>query len=347
MSSTLKASKPLAAGAVLLGSVLWLAGTVTETKAGARDVRASDHVLRFDEAPLATPQAKFFTINGVLAKLDAQRNGKPTTNTSRDTVGDVELAALTPDGIATDTPPIQITPTVGPEPFGLFAFRAPEGTLWRKWRSVSADMAKDHDSLARCSYDAATCSPAAARFARLVTSAKAKSGRAQLEDINQGVNLSIRYVNDTMQHGVPDRWSSALASFTTGAGDCEDYAIAKYAALREAGYAAETLRLVLVRDRAVRQDHAVLAVRHEDKWLIMDNRSARLREDSEISSFTPLFAINERGVQLFAVPYANRDTDGASDASPATDALGTMAWTGSDTAATPAGGAIGERPLLM
>ena len=42
-------------------------------------------------------------------------------------------------------------------------------------------------------------------------------------------------------------------------GDCEDYAIAKYVALREAGVARENLQLVLVRDRAVRQDHAVLA----------------------------------------------------------------------------------------
>jgi len=41
-------------------------------------------------------------------------------------------------------------------------------------------------------------------------------------------------------------------------GDCEDYAIAKYVALREAGFPQDDLQLVLVRDRAVRQDHAVL-----------------------------------------------------------------------------------------
>ena len=37
-------------------------------------------------------------------------------------------------------------PPVGKEPFGLFAFRAPEGMLWRKWRGIEADIAKEHTS---------------------------------------------------------------------------------------------------------------------------------------------------------------------------------------------------------
>jgi len=339
-------SKSLAAGVAALSGMLLLTGTATESAARARgNVQASDHVLRFDDAPVAPPQAKFFTINGVLAKLDA---AKGRANPNAASSGDVELASLTPPGIATDTPSVQIAPVNGPEPFGLFAFRAPEGALWRKWRGLEADMAKDAANLHRCQNDANACSPAAAQFARLVTSAKTKSGRAQLEDINQGVNLAIRYVSDNMQHGIADRWSSALASFATGQGDCEDYAIAKYVALSEMGFVAEDLRLVLVRDRAVREDHAVLAVHHDGKWLIMDNRSALVREDNQISSFTPLFAINHRGVQLFATPYAKRGAaDGEADALPAADAISPAEWTGVEVSAAPAGGTIGELPLLM
>ena len=84
--------------------------------------------------------------------------------------------------------------------------------------------------------------------------------------------MAIRYVSDYAQHGEADRWSAPLASFATAKGDCEDYAIAKYVVLREAGVARENLQLVLVRDRAVRQDHAVLAARLDDRWLILDNR---------------------------------------------------------------------------
>ena len=69
-------------------------------------------------------------------------------------------------------------------------------------------------------------------------------------------------------------------------------------------FARDKLRLVLVRDRAVRQDHAVLAARLDDRWLILDNRRSQLIEDTDASNFTPLFAINHDGVHLFAAPYA-------------------------------------------
>jgi len=43
-------------------------------------------------------------------------------------------------------------------------------------------------------------------------------------------------------------------SLNTGVGDCEDYVLAKYAALHQAGVPDENLRMVLVRDDAVRAD---------------------------------------------------------------------------------------------
>ena len=49
-----------------------------------------------------------------------------------------------------------------------------------------------------------------------------------------------------------------IATLTTGFGDCEDYAIAKYVALVEAGVAAEDVRLIIARD-LVRPNDALLA----------------------------------------------------------------------------------------
>jgi predicted transglutaminase-like cysteine proteinase len=244
------------------------------------------------------PPATFFTINAVLAKLDRQRGRGPDA---------VRMAALPPSNLATDAqPPQKEAPPVGKEPFGLFTFRAPDGMLWRKWRGVEADMVKEQTVLDRCRADAENCPSHAAQFLRLIDAVKSKSGRARLDEANRAINAAIRYVSDYAQHGEADRWSAPLATFATGKGDCEDYAIAKYAALREAGFPQEELRLVLVRDRAVRQDHAVLAAHLDDRWLILDNRRSELFADSDASSFTPLFAINHRGVQLFAAPYAKR-----------------------------------------
>ena len=144
------------------------------------------------------------------------------------------------------------------------------------------------------------------------------SGRDQLDEANRAVNMAIHYMSDYARHGEADRWSAPLASFATGKGDCEDYAIAKYVALSEAGFPQEELRPLLVRDRSVRQDHAVLAARLDGHWLILDSRRSELLNDADAASFTPLYAINHRGMQLFAAPYAKHaPLDGDVEPAPA------------------------------
>ena len=112
------------------------------------------------------------------------------------------------------------------------------------------------------------------------------------------------------QWGAPDEWSAPFAagkgSFDTGLGDCEDYAIAKYVALRAAGIPAKQLRVLLVHDNIARLDHAVLAANEEGHWFILDNRWTAAVEDSDVRRFTPLFALDDQGVKLLAVPYASR-----------------------------------------
>ena len=282
----------------------------------------------------------FFTINAVLAKLDRQSGRGP---------GAVRLAALTPPAATYSDaqPEAPMPPAVGEEPFGLFTFRAPEGTLWRKWRGVEADIAKEKAVLDGCRDHAEGCPSYAAQFLRLVKAVKSKSGRAQLEEVNQGVNMAIRYVSDLQQFGEVDRWSAPLASFATAKGDCEDYAIAKYVALREAGFSEGELRILLVRDRTVRQDHAVLAARLEGHWLILDNRWSELRDDSPSLNFTALFAIDQAGVHMFAKPYAKlQPLVGQSETEPAAQANGSVEWSGTD-ADFYAGAELNRLPLLM
>ena len=288
--------------------------------------------------------ATFFTINSVLAKLDRARGRGPNA---------VRLAALTPPSTtATDARaevalPVGVPP-VGNEPFGLFTFRAPDSMLWRKWHGVEGEIAQEQVVLERCRSDAATCPSYAAQFLRLVAAVKAKSGRAQLEEVNLGVNTAIRYVSDVVQFRELDRWSAPLATFATAKGDCEDYAIAKYVALREAGFPEGDMRILLVRDRTVRQDHAVLAARLDGRWLILDNRWARLRDDNGELNFTPLFAINHEGVNLFAKPYAKaQPLEGEEEAAPAAAADDLTAKLVGMDRADGSGSALNTLPLLL
>lgn len=183
------------------------------------------------------------------------------------------------------------------EPFGIGGEKLRHGALLRKWRMVSRAMQAEQKTLARCREQPGACPPEAKRFLALVDRALTREGRNRIAEINRAINLVIRPIDDMSQYGVAEFWASPLTTFAAGAGDCEDYAIAKYAALREMGVADNDLRLVVVRDQSAHDYHAVAAVRHEGRWLILDNRTFALREDAEIEHFSPHFVLDAKSVK--------------------------------------------------
>jgi predicted transglutaminase-like cysteine proteinase len=191
-------------------------------------------------------------------------------------------------------------PTAMAEPFGLNTVPVASGEVLSKWSGVEADIRAENDILSRCRAKAELCSAAARKFLAIVAQGRAQTGRARIGIINRAINLAIRPTSDLAQWGVIDRWSAPLVTLTTGRGDCEDYAIAKYVALKEAGVAAEDLRLVIVRDLAVGGDHAVVAARLDDDWIVLDNRWLALVEDSQTRQMVPLFVLDQTGVRQFA-----------------------------------------------
>ena len=219
------------------------------------------------------------------------------------------VATLTPDNASPDRPAAPMTPERDAEPFGLLTSRAPQGLLWVKWRKVRRAIETEAPALARCRTVASRCSQAAARFVAIIDEAAKQHGRARLELVNQRINYAIRYVSDRAHWHRADVWSAPLdrhhtGSFETGMGDCEDYAIAKYAALRDAGTPARDLSLLVVRDKSARSYHAVLAARLNGQWLLLDNRWRRLIPDHEARYFKPLFALNTAGVERFTAVRA-------------------------------------------
>lgn len=167
----------------------------------------------------------------------------------------------------------------------------------KKWRNVSNSLRVEQRVLEMCRRNAENCVPAARRFLAVIELGRNAQGCARIGLINRAVNLSNRPLRDKSQYGVEDLWATPLMTFGSGAGDCEDYAIAKYVALREAGIAESDLRLVVVRDSAVNEDHAVAAVRENGLWLILDNRTLAIRTDGDIAEFKPLFSLSDAGVR--------------------------------------------------
>lgn len=189
-------------------------------------------------------------------------------------------------------------------PYALEASLAPPGALWTKWLKVRADIDGVAPVIERCRKNFRRCSSATRRFVAIIRHAARAEGLARAGIVNRGVNAAIAYSSDQEQWQKDDVWSAPIAAdktgtFQTGKGDCEDYAIAKYIALLEAGVAAADLQILVVRDTVARIDHAALAARIDGRWLLLDNRWSRLLEESEATFFTPLFALNEAGVQRF------------------------------------------------
>jgi predicted transglutaminase-like cysteine proteinase len=199
------------------------------------------------------------------------------------------LAALTPAG-----EPLPASPApVDTGPFGLAVSHG--GAMAAKWRSLQPVIHIEARVLDLCRTSSHLCPPAASRFLAIVEAGRGLSGRARLGEINRAINLAIRPVPDIARFNVPDVWATPLTTFSLGAGDCEDYAIAKYVALREAGMEAADLRLMIVRDQALNQDHAVAAARLDGQWFILDNRRMLLLSDAEIRDLVPLVALDGEG----------------------------------------------------
>jgi predicted transglutaminase-like cysteine proteinase len=206
-----------------------------------------------------------------------------------------DLAAGTPDSRG------QMELTVrSDEPFKLFVSTLSWGGVREKWRGVERKLGDDGVQLALCDGDRERCvSPAALQLLAIVDKSRAREGRARLGEINRAINLAIRPMSDLAQHGEIDVWSSPLVTFTSGAGDCEDYAIAKFVALRLAGVSPDDLRIVIMHDTIHDEDHAVAAARLDGHWLTLDNRRMAMVEDAYVRNYQPLFVIDQYGVMQY------------------------------------------------
>lgn len=127
--------------------------------------------------------------------------------------------------------------------------------------------------------------------------------RRLLAEVNGFFNRRVVFQDDVDVWGVVDHWASPLETLNKGAGDCEDFALAKYFSLLSAGVPAERMRLVYVRARiggvnGVSQAHMVLAYYAEPSAepLILDNLIDDIRPASRRPDLTPVFSFNTQGL---------------------------------------------------
>jgi predicted transglutaminase-like cysteine proteinase len=165
--------------------------------------------------------------------------------------------------------------------------------------------------LAGAAYDASRVMEAAAQrgprvteqaqaLVQLIERDRARDDMQRLSEVNEFFNRRLAFQEDAVTWGVADYWATPLESLDKRAGDCEDYAIAKYASLVAMGVPTAKLRMVYVRARLEGQSlaHMVLAYYAAPgaEPLILDNLRPEVLPASRRSDLTPVFSFNTEGL---------------------------------------------------
>jgi predicted transglutaminase-like cysteine proteinase len=111
--------------------------------------------------------------------------------------------------------------------------------------------------------------------------------------VNDYVN-NFRYIEDQNNFGKSDYWASPTEFFARG-GDCEDFAIAKYALLKQLGVSESQMRLAIVHDKIKNIPHAVLIVYTDNGPMLLDNQMKTTKLASSVDRYKPIYSINAVG----------------------------------------------------
>lgn len=104
---------------------------------------------------------------------------------------------------------------------------------------------------------------------------------------------SRKYTLDLENYGLDDYWA-APKQFLHNNGDCEDYAIIKMLSLKQLGFDADTMRVVVVQDTNQRVAHAVMSIVVHDDILILDNQIEEILSHRNIFHYVPVYSVNEK-----------------------------------------------------
>jgi len=103
-----------------------------------------------------------------------------------------------------------------------------------------------------------------------------------------------------------DCWATPLEFIARRAGDCHDYVVAEYFALRRLGFNEDSLQLVIVQmkgyDDPFAGGHLVLRVRLPDRDVVLDNRKEKLTGLSGLKDYRVLAGLNARSIQVYSRP---------------------------------------------
>jgi predicted transglutaminase-like cysteine proteinase len=135
----------------------------------------------------------------------------------------------------------------------------------------------------------------------MIESSKDENILNKIKNVNDFFN-QIPYQSDLIHWRKQDYWATPFEFMGSGAGDCEDYAIAKYFSLIKLGIPDEKLRITYVAykktNSAFEEAHMVLTYYHKVgiEPIILDNINKTLQVASKRTDLKPVYSFNASGL---------------------------------------------------
>ena len=139
-----------------------------------------------------------------------------------------------------------------------------------------------------------------AEWAALLNTPSQGTIQDKLKQVNQFFNARMAFRDDIVVWKQQDYWATPIEFLRKGAGDCEDFALAKYFTLREMGVPANQLRMTYVKALELNQAHMVVT------WystptaipLVLDNLKTAILPATQRTDLLPVYAFNGEGLWL-------------------------------------------------
>lgn len=159
-----------------------------------------------------------------------------------------------------------------------------------------------------------------ADFDTMIHSSRALSFEGKVNAVNNFFNKRIAYMEDIQAWGKQDYWATPLETLNKGAGDCEDFAIAKYFALEQLGVPQSSMKITYVKSTKFTEAHMVLlASKHEGgSPVVLDNMTLRALPYAKRTDLMPVYSFNE---QSFFYGVSNESAGGITNMSKWTEVL--------------------------
>jgi predicted transglutaminase-like cysteine proteinase len=151
-----------------------------------------------------------------------------------------------------------------------------------------------------------------AAWRRLMADSRNLPDSDKLNKVNTFFNRQMLFEDDLVVWGQADYWATPLEFMGRGAGDCEDFVIAKYITLQMLGIDNERLRLIYVRAKigsTASVAHMVLGFYPQptEEPLILDNLISSVRPASQRPDLSPVFSFNNNGLWVGGATASTAD----------------------------------------